>query len=164
GANLGTWEWNVQTDEILFNEQWAAFLGYELMEVQPITGSASQRFIYPEDFDKAKNAMESYFSGETDIYQCEMRMIHKAGHTVWMLVQGKILSWDDKGAPLWMYGTHLENTKEKQLQENLRRSESYAHSLITSIPDLLFVLSRDGEFLDYKSHEKDLYTKPNLFL
>lgn len=164
GANLGTWEWNVQTDEILFNEQWAAFLGYELMEVQPITGSAFQRFIYPEDFDKAKNAMESYFSGETDIYQCEMRMIHKAGHTVWMLVQGKILSWDDKGAPLWMYGTHLENTKEKQLQENLRRSESYAHSLITSIPDLLFVLSRDGEFLDYKSYEKDLYTKPNLFL
>src|SRR5690606_15496063 len=24
--------------------------------------------------------------------------------------------------------------------------------------------SRDGELLDYKSHEKDLYTKPNLFL
>lgn len=164
GANLGTWEWNVQTDEILLNEQWATFLGYELTEVQPMTGSAFQAFIYHEDFDKAKTAMQSYFSGETDIYQCEMRMVHKSGSLIWMLVQGKILSWDEKGNPLWMYGTHLENTKEKLLRENLRLSESYAHSLITSIPDLLFVLSKDGEFLDYKSNEKDLYTKPNLFL
>lgn len=164
GANLGTWEWNIQTDEIIFNQQWASFLGYELAEVQPITGQAFRPFIYDEDFEKASTAMNSYFSGETDIYRCEMRMRHKSGELVWMLVQGKILSWDENGSPLWMYGTHLENTKEKLLQENLRLSESYAHSLITSIPDLLFVLSKEGKFLDYKSQEKDLYAKPSLFL
>ncbi len=27
-ARIGTWEWDVQTGEIVFNRLWAAFLGY----------------------------------------------------------------------------------------------------------------------------------------
>ncbi|WP_134089920.1 PAS domain S-box protein [Olivibacter sp. XZL3] len=164
GANLGTWELNVQTEEIILNEQWASFLGYQLNEVQPITATAFKEFIYPEDLDRATAAWRDYDEGKIDTFQCELRMKHKSGDLVWMLIKGKILTWNEAGAPLWMYGTHLENTNEKRLQENLRSSENYARSLIASIPDLLFVLSEDGEFLDYKSHEQELYTKPTLFL
>ncbi len=45
-----------------------------------------------------------------------------------------------------------------------RRNESYANSLLESIPDLLFVLDKNGCFLDFKAEEGDLYTSPEHFL
>lgn len=164
GAKLGTWEWNIQTGEIIFNEQWARFIGYEPSEIFPCSADDLQQYIYPADMKKAEDAMTDYFNGATDFYQCEMRMIHREGYLVWLLVQGKVLTWTEDGKPLWMYGTHNENTKEKQLIEELTKSESYARSLIASIPDLLFVLTKEGIFLDYKAQEQDLYSQPNLFL
>lgn len=164
GAKLGTWEWNIQTGEIIFNEQWARFIGYEPSEIFPCSADDLRQYIYPADMKKAEDAMTDYFNGATDFYQCEMRMIHKEGYLVWLLVQGKVLTWTEDGKPLWMYGTHNENTKEKQLIEELTKSESYARSLIASIPDMLFVLTKEGIFLDYKAQEQDLYSQPNLFL
>lgn len=45
-----------------------------------------------------------------------------------------------------------------------KESEVYRKGLLASIPDLLFVLDRDGVILDYKADAKDLYTSPARFL
>src|SRR6056297_2116743 len=37
GTNVGTWEWNVQTGDTVFNEKWAEMIGYQLNEIQPTT-------------------------------------------------------------------------------------------------------------------------------
>ncbi|MCG3715482.1 PAS domain-containing protein, partial [Aliarcobacter butzleri] len=37
GTNAGTWEWNVQTNEVIFNEKWAQMIGYTLDEISPTT-------------------------------------------------------------------------------------------------------------------------------
>jgi PAS domain-containing protein len=34
-SHLGTWEWNIQTGETVFNETWAEIIGYSLDELQP---------------------------------------------------------------------------------------------------------------------------------
>lgn len=36
-SRLGTWEWNVQTGETVFNERWAGIIGYSLQELAPIS-------------------------------------------------------------------------------------------------------------------------------
>ena len=35
GTNVGTWEWNVNTGEVIFNERWADIIGYQLSELSP---------------------------------------------------------------------------------------------------------------------------------
>jgi PAS domain S-box-containing protein len=52
----------------------------------------------------------------------------------------------------------------KRAEEQLRESMAYAQSLLDSIPDLLFVLSQDGVFLDYKAEKSALYATPNGFI
>ncbi|MGM0500515.1 MAG: GAF domain-containing protein, partial [Bacillota bacterium] len=37
GTDAGTWEWNVQTGETIFNDKWAEMLGYSLEEISPTT-------------------------------------------------------------------------------------------------------------------------------
>ena len=36
GTHVGTWEWNVQTGDVLFNERWAEMAGYRLDELSPV--------------------------------------------------------------------------------------------------------------------------------
>ena len=37
GTQAGTWEWNVQTGETVFNERWAEIIGYTLKELVPVS-------------------------------------------------------------------------------------------------------------------------------
>eukprot|EP00825_Cyclidium_porcatum_P042718 TRINITY_DN5905_c0_g2_i1.p1 TRINITY_DN5905_c0_g2~~TRINITY_DN5905_c0_g2_i1.p1 ORF type:complete len:130 (-),score=5.38 TRINITY_DN5905_c0_g2_i1:83-472(-) len=49
GTNVGTWEWNIQTSKVIFNERWANIIGYELAELQPVNFETWIRFGHPED-------------------------------------------------------------------------------------------------------------------
>ena len=37
GTGAGTWEWNLDTGEVIYNPRWADLLGYCLEELQPVT-------------------------------------------------------------------------------------------------------------------------------
>ncbi|MBX7245013.1 MAG: response regulator, partial [Candidatus Sumerlaeaceae bacterium] len=49
-------------------------------------------------------------------------------------------------------------------EQELRQSESRLRALLDALPDLMFRVSRDGIFLDYKSSSLDLYAPPRVFL
>lgn len=113
GTNAGTWEWNIQTGETVFNERWAEMLGYRLEELGKTTIDTWVKFTHPNDLEKAKNELDKHFNGESDIYQIEFRMRHKDGHWVWVADSGKLISRTQEGEPLMMFGTHLDISDRK---------------------------------------------------
>ena len=113
GTNIGTWEWNVQTAETSFNERWAEIIGYNLEEILPANINTWEKFTHPEDLKRANQKIEQHFKKETEHYECEIRMMHKTGHWIWVLDRGKVATWTDDGRPEWMYGTHQEITERK---------------------------------------------------
>lgn len=119
GTNAGTWEWNVQTGETIFNSRWAEILGYRLDELQPISIDTWIKFTHKDDLKKSNELLQKHFAGETDFYECEARMQHKDGHWVWVLDKGKVISWTKEGKPLWMAGSHLEITERKNYEAKL---------------------------------------------
>jgi PAS domain S-box-containing protein len=80
GTNAGTWEWNIQTGETVFNERWAQIIGYTLKELTPTTIDTWIKYTHPMDLNKCQEKLESHFRGEQDYYECECRMKHKDGH------------------------------------------------------------------------------------
>ncbi|WP_299244341.1 PAS domain-containing protein [uncultured Aquimarina sp.] len=114
GTDLGTWRWNVQTGETVFNERWAEIIGYSLYELEPTTINTWMEYSHPEDLEKSNKLLQEHFDGETSIYECEARMKHKNGDYVWVLDKGRVVSWDDQGNPEWMIGSHQEITKKKK--------------------------------------------------
>jgi two-component system, NtrC family, sensor kinase len=55
--------------------------------------------------------------------------------------------------------------QKKEFEYKLILQKSYTESLLNAIPDLVFVFSRAGEFLEFKSgSEKDLAMSPDIFL
>jgi PAS domain S-box-containing protein len=81
-ANVGTWEWNVQTGETVFNERWAEILGYTLAELAPVSIDTWTRLAHPDDLKVSDALLERHFRGDLDYYQCEARMRHKNGNWI----------------------------------------------------------------------------------
>lgn len=119
GTNAGTWEWCIDTDEMVINERWADIIGYSLEELEPITVETWRKHVHPEDLRAAEAELRKHFSGATGTYDVEFRQPHKNGGWVWVNARGKVVEWDENGSPLRMSGTHLDITKRKSAEEDL---------------------------------------------
>ncbi len=126
GTNAGTWEWNVQTGETVFNERWAQIIGYTLKELSPLNIETWQKYAHPEDREKAEITLNKVFNRELDYYSVEARIRHKNGSWVWVQDRGKVLSWTTEGKPLWMSGIHSDISDRKNIEEALLKTRELA--------------------------------------
>jgi diguanylate cyclase (GGDEF)-like protein/PAS domain S-box-containing protein len=134
GTGVGTWEWNVQTGETRFNERWAEIIGHSLEGLFPVSIKTWEKFLHPEDQKSSMEALEQHYQGETEYYECECRMRHQAGHWVWILDRGKVVSWTKDGKPLWMAGIHLDITDRKREETIRRLSDERLESIFRVAP------------------------------
>lgn len=141
GTNVGTWEWNVQTGETIFNERWANIIGYEIAEIEPIDINTWLKFTHPDDVENAKIELNRHFNGELDYYDVKFRMKHKKGNWVWVLAKGKVFSWTADGKPEMMYGTHQEITKEVELQSTISELNQSLISILDSATQVSIIVT-----------------------
>ncbi|MEG4854001.1 PAS domain S-box protein [Microcoleus sp. B5-D4] len=107
GSSLGLWDWNIATGETYFDFHWKSMLGYAETEIENnLKGWES--LLHPEDRGKVMECLNSYLEGETEIYEFEFRMLNKAGNWQWILAMGKVVEYDEWGAPLRITGTHKD--------------------------------------------------------
>ncbi len=126
GTNVGTWEWNVQTGDVIFNEKWANIIGYTLEEISPVSINIWINYAHPEDIEESNILLNKHFKGELDYYHFESRVKHKNGNWIWVLDRGKVVSWTKDGEPEWMYGTHQDITDRKQAEIELVKAKEKA--------------------------------------
>jgi PAS domain S-box-containing protein len=127
-TDAGTWEWNVQTGEVIFNERWARIVGYSLDELSPTNIDTWMKLAHDDDLEKSSQLLKEHFRGERDYYECEARMRHKDGSYRWVLDRGKVVSWAKDGSPLWMFGTHHDITERKQHEAEIEKlNEELTH-------------------------------------
>lgn len=122
GTHAGTWEWNVQTGEIVIDERWAEIMGYTLEELQPFNAEKGKQMMHPEDLADVNEAIQQHFRRESEYCKSDSRMRQKNGSWVWTYDCGKVTKWDDGGRPIKMFGTRIDITKRKMAEEAQRRN------------------------------------------
>ncbi len=142
GAELGTWDWNVQTGYVIFNQRWAEMLGYSVEEVDPHV-SAWEKMLHPEDVPHTMAALNAHFNGETPVYESEQRLKTKSGEWKWILDRGKVFEWDQTGKPLRMCGTHLDITERKIAEEQIRQYAAKLEAINQELEEFSYVASHD---------------------
>ncbi|HPQ54666.1 MAG TPA: PAS domain S-box protein [Spirochaetota bacterium] len=118
GAGDGVWDWDVATGEVFFSRQWKGMLGYEDHEIRNAYDEW-ESLLHPDDRERSIATLNEYVQGVSDVYQHEFRLLCKDGSYKWILDRGKIVSWDDKGKPLRIIGTHADISEQKEIQELL---------------------------------------------
>jgi diguanylate cyclase (GGDEF)-like protein/PAS domain S-box-containing protein len=145
GTRLGIWEWNVQSGATVFNERWAEIAGFRLSELEPVSIETWKRLAHPEDALESDRLLEAHFRGESEFYECEIRVRHKDGHWIWVLDRGKVTEWDEEGRPLMMFGTHADVTEKKALEDKVR--ELSLHDPLTGAYNRRFLMGRLDDLL-----------------
>ncbi len=121
----GTWEWNVQTGELRLNHLWAEIIGYEHAELEPTDMRTWLDRVHPDDRAEHEAQLARHLRGEAGSYDCEERLHHKNGSWVWIAARGQVLSWTDDGRPEWMFGSLQDITRQKEEEDELRKSRIF---------------------------------------
>ncbi|MDT8403814.1 response regulator [Sulfuriflexus sp.] len=139
-ANIGTWEWNIQTGELYWSERIAPLFGYVEGDVET-TYDNFLAAVHPDDREAVVNAINACI--EQDIpYEIEHRVQWQDGTVRWLLERGDVVR-DDKGKPLQMLGVvqDIDDRKRAELALADARDEAERANQAKS------------EFLSSMSHE-----------
>lgn len=118
-AYIGTWDWNLETDQIFINDIWADMIGYTLDELEPTTIETWKELTHPDDLNQSIRHIQNVIEKRTSIYSCEIRMKHKKGHYIWVRDIGRIVEWNE-GKPVRMVGAHIDINAMKDNEQQLK--------------------------------------------
>jgi diguanylate cyclase (GGDEF)-like protein/PAS domain S-box-containing protein len=128
GTAAGTWDWHIDSGELVVNERWAGMLGRTRAELEPLRGTTWEGLCHAGDLIEARAAMKRHLSGQEDRYTAEFRMRHADGHWVWIQSTGRVFMRDADGRALRLAGIHMDisNRKidEQRLQDDARALEA----------------------------------------
>lgn len=151
-ARLGVWDWDVTTDEVIYNDHWAEMLGYEPAEIESRLEAWESR-VHPDDRDRVKAALEEHMAGETDYYETEHRLRTADGEWKWVRDVGTVIAWTADGAPRRAIGIHIDIDQQKRRERELkRRSLFLEHSF-----DQTLLLDASGRVQYQSGHSAEAY-------
>ncbi|QAY21849.1 PAS domain-containing protein [Halorubrum ezzemoulense] len=146
GANLGVWDWDMTTDEVVFNDRWATMLGLSPDDIEPSLDTWEER-VNPDDISRVKAALNAHIDGETEMYDCDHRMRTAEGDWLWIRDAGKIVDRDADGRPTRAVGIHLDISAQKEQEAAIERARNELRQIIDLVPDLIFAKRDDGTYL-----------------
>ena len=150
-ANLGTWEFNIQTGKADFNERCASMLGRTLKE---IGGTALEHWVpfeHPADIARAQLELKRCIQGIATTYEREGRMRHQNGEWIWVLDRGRVVEWTEDGKSLRMMGTRQDITERKGADER------QLLAVLEASADAVLLVSTEGQLLFANSVAKSLF-------
>jgi len=136
GADLGLWDWNVQTGETFYDERWLRMLGYESHELAPHYRTW-ESLVHPDDLPGVLAKLRLHLAGDEPEYEVEHRLRARDGSWRWILARGRVVERDASGRPLRAAGTHLDITARKLAEQKLRNSEQRYRAIVETQTELV---------------------------
>lgn len=150
GAQVGKWDWNIETGHLTLNKTWYTKLGYEFNEI-PQELASFKKVLYPDDVARVFEELNRHLTGGADVYICRYRMITKQGEIQWCLDRGRVTHRNAQGKPLRMIGVNVNITPLIKLEETLIISEQQLKAMIQSLPAPVAMFNRDFKYLAFST-------------
>ncbi|PTV95730.1 diguanylate cyclase/phosphodiesterase with PAS/PAC sensor(s) [Rhodobacter aestuarii] len=138
GAELGTWRHDLRSGSLQVNARWAEMLGYTLEELNPQVIDDWRALVHPDDMAHLAPIHAWQFENQEHYFGFEFRMRHKNGHWVWIVSRGRAVEIDDKGNAQILSGVHIDVSRRKALEAELREQSDFLQRLTeTSVSGIL---------------------------
>ncbi|MEW6493419.1 MAG: PAS domain S-box protein, partial [Cyanobacteriota bacterium] len=169
-ADMGTWDWNILTDQITWSSNPQHLFGGA---TDRLAGSyeALETCIVPEDRKLFMQVMKHARRTRHD-FQHEFRLVWPDGSIHWMEGKGKFF-YDEAGRAIRMVGTLMDISDRKQVETQLKQSEQKFRQLAENINQVFWMSNADLSEILYVSpafeeiwgrSRESLYTNPKSFL
>ena len=124
GTHVGTWEWDLATDEIRRDERAAEVIGSSLDDPPFYTIVDWRDNCHPADRERMASSMQEHLKGLTHSYSCDYRIRHKQGQWVWVQARARVTRRAADGSPLWVAGILMDIGERKAAEQALQDSEA----------------------------------------
>jgi PAS domain S-box-containing protein len=152
-AGMGTWDWNVRTNELIWSDEIARIHG---LTEDTFDGTLQGwlRTVHPDDVTRVHAQVEKALADKGGYY-VEFRVLFPKGEVRWVSGQGRVVT-DAAGAPARMVGIGMDITRRRVEEEALRRTEklaatgrlaaTIAHEInnpLEAVTNLMYLINRD---------------------
>jgi hypothetical protein len=143
-THIGSWGWDIQTDEVTWNDK-----HYRLLGLLPETSVAEYQLwrnsIHPEDVDRVEQALFKALIEHTN-YEAEYRVIHPNGGVHWLIGKGRGI-YNQAGEPIRMLGMIIDVSEQqaalrdrKLAEQALQEKENFLRSIYDGVGEAIFVV------------------------
>ncbi len=143
-ANMGSWEWNFVTDELVFSEQMYRMVGLNSSE-EKITLQKYFTLLHPEDNEVILDLLSCKRLGEERITFTK-RIIRPDGSIRHIQSWGTYVK-NQAGKTIRIIGASHDITDSILAKEALQASEMKLKSLVSNITDVIALIDSDGTIL-----------------
>lgn len=149
-GRLGTWDWHLPTDKLVWDDRCKTILGLPLDVDASLT--IFFEILHEGDRELVKQALAAALSPASNgDYSVEYRIISAQDSTEhWLLAKGQVYFQDD-GTPQRFIGTVLDITERKQAETALRQSEERLQMVLEG---------SEGGYWDWNIVTNDDYFSP----
>lgn len=137
-ADLGVWDYQVNTGKTYYSKKWKSMLGYYPDELTD-EHARWEELLHPEDKDRMTHFIHNFINSNLRIYEAEFRLKHKNGHYIWIKSRAAMLR-DENGKAIRMLGTHRDITEEKKSESELEK----LHQAIIQSPISVVITDTEG--------------------
>ena len=138
-SNLGSWEWNLNTDMVYFDQRRSRMFGCSLYESES-DFAAWQNRIPRDDKLRVLKILKAHLADPSNYFEAEYRLQTDSGEWKWILDRGKVVENDENGKPLRMAGICLDITDRKRVyEEQLHQTAEQFQGIFESARDCIFV-------------------------
>lgn len=168
------WDWDVNTNKIIWGEAFYSIFGYETDGKEMDISSWYSR-IHQDDLERVKIGIESVLSATADNWEDQYRYLKADGNYAYVFDRALILR-DDSGKAFRMVGAMQDVTEKKNLQKLLEKTNSLARigswetdfktgkTYLSDITRKIYELDEpiDFEFTDLLQFYKEGYSRDKL--
>ncbi len=144
GADLGWWDWDAVTGALVVNARWLSMLGLDTEGPMP-TLAQWHAMVHADDLHKLDHLLTTVILDPAGReFEAEVRARRADGQEVWILDKGAVVGRAPDGSPLRVVGTHMDITRRKLAEAQLRRSEQDLAITLQSIGDAVLATDAAG--------------------
>lgn len=145
------WDWNLQTDNVWWNEGIETVFGYRRTDVEPDSRSFRTR-IHPEDIEKFDRFICSATEGDDDEWSAEYRFRKTDGSYAIVNVRAYLIR-DEQGQPVRMVGGMNDVSEAREREKRLEQQAA----LLDKAQDAIIVSDIAGNITFWNKGAERLY-------
>ena len=153
-AHMGIWDWDIQKNEIVWDDQMYALYGIKSDEFGGAY-EAWQHGIHPEDQDPSNEISAAAVRGERE-YDTEFRVLWPDGSIHWLKANGQVFR-DKNGTPLRMVGVNYDITERKKLETQIQESEHAYRELVQNANSAIIRWKSNGEITFFNEFAQSFF-------
>lgn len=138
GSKDAIWEVDFKKGKLFMSDKFFEMNGFDI-NGQYNGEYLLNKVVFADDREKCKNDLSNYFTGVTQSYESEFRVMTKWGDIKWILNKGKFLK-DDEGVLIKMAGSLTDVSDRKNAEEQIKFMAYYDY--LTKLPNRIYFMER----------------------